>query len=50
LLDFVRDFGSGVKRRKVRIHIPENASPSYSIANSLSAYPDEVHLTIGVSV
>lgn len=48
LLDFVRDFGSWGKSAQEFVSILRKMPARlYSIANSLSAYPDEVHLTIG---
>ncbi|KWW21117.1 MULTISPECIES: assimilatory sulfite reductase (NADPH) flavoprotein subunit [Peribacillus] len=48
LLDVIRDFGSwgGSAQEFVSI-LRKMPARLYSIANSLSAYPDEVHLTIG---
>ncbi|MFE4141111.1 assimilatory sulfite reductase (NADPH) flavoprotein subunit [Peribacillus sp. YIM B13472] len=48
LLDFVRDFGSwGESAQEFVSILRKMPARLYSIANSLSAYPDEVHLTIG---
>jgi sulfite reductase (NADPH) flavoprotein alpha-component len=48
LLDFVRDFGSwGESAQEFVSILRKMPSRLYSIASSLSAYPDEVHLTIG---
>lgn len=48
LLDFVRDFGSwGETAQEFVSILRKMPARLYSIANSLSAYPDEVHLTIG---
>ncbi|MCM3675399.1 assimilatory sulfite reductase (NADPH) flavoprotein subunit [Peribacillus simplex] len=48
LLDFVRDFGSwGESAQEFVSILRKMPARLYSIASSLSAYPDEVHLTIG---
>ncbi|WMX53273.1 assimilatory sulfite reductase (NADPH) flavoprotein subunit [Peribacillus sp. R9-11] len=48
LLDFVRDFGSwGESAQEFVSILRKIPARLYSIANSLSAYPDEVHLTVG---
>ncbi|MFB7642483.1 assimilatory sulfite reductase (NADPH) flavoprotein subunit, partial [Peribacillus butanolivorans] len=48
LLDFVRDFGSwGDSAQEFVSILRKIPARLYSIANSLSAYPDEVHLTVG---
>ncbi|WP_347942301.1 assimilatory sulfite reductase (NADPH) flavoprotein subunit [Peribacillus simplex] len=48
LLDFVRDFGSwGESAQEFVSILRKIPARLYSIASSLSAYPDEVHLTIG---
>ncbi|KQU22533.1 sulfite reductase [NADPH] flavoprotein alpha-component [Bacillus sp. Leaf13] len=48
LLDFVRDFGSwGESAHEFVSILRKIPARLYSIANSLSAYPDEVHLTVG---
>ncbi|WP_249593712.1 assimilatory sulfite reductase (NADPH) flavoprotein subunit [Peribacillus frigoritolerans] len=48
LLDFVRDFGSwGDSAQEFVSILRKMPARLYSIASSLSAYPDEVHLTIG---
>ncbi|MEP9409326.1 assimilatory sulfite reductase (NADPH) flavoprotein subunit [Peribacillus frigoritolerans] len=48
LLDFVRDFGSwGESAQEFVSILRKMPARLYSIANSLSAFPDEVHLTIG---
>ncbi|PHD74015.1 assimilatory sulfite reductase (NADPH) flavoprotein subunit [Bacillus sp. AFS043905] len=48
LLDFVRDFGSwGESVQEFVSILRKMPARLYSIASSLSAYPDEVHLTIG---
>ncbi|MED3691668.1 assimilatory sulfite reductase (NADPH) flavoprotein subunit [Peribacillus butanolivorans] len=48
LLDFVRDFGSwGESVQEFVSILRKIPARLYSIANSLSAYPDEVHLTVG---
>ncbi|CAH0162531.1 Sulfite reductase [NADPH] flavoprotein alpha-component [Peribacillus sp. Bi96] len=48
LLDFVLDFGSwGESAQEFISILRKMPARLYSIANSLSAYPDEVHLTIG---
>ncbi|MCK2003408.1 assimilatory sulfite reductase (NADPH) flavoprotein subunit [[Brevibacterium] frigoritolerans] len=48
LLDFVRDFGSwGDSAQEFVSILRKIPARLYSIASSLSAYPDEVHLTIG---
>ncbi|MGE7186590.1 assimilatory sulfite reductase (NADPH) flavoprotein subunit [Peribacillus sp. NPDC006672] len=48
LLDFIRDFGSwGESAQEFVSILRKMPARLYSIANSLSAYPDEVHLTIG---
>ncbi|QOS89180.1 assimilatory sulfite reductase (NADPH) flavoprotein subunit [Peribacillus sp. JNUCC41] len=48
LLDFIRDFGSwGESAQEFVSILRKIPARLYSIASSLSAYPDEVHLTIG---
>lgn len=48
LLDFIRDFGSwGESAQEFVSILRKMPARLYSIASSLSAYPDEVHLTIG---
>ncbi|MFB6802925.1 assimilatory sulfite reductase (NADPH) flavoprotein subunit [Peribacillus butanolivorans] len=48
LLDFVRDFGKwGESAQEFVSILRKIPARLYSIANSLSAYPDEVHLTVG---
>ncbi|MGE6377107.1 assimilatory sulfite reductase (NADPH) flavoprotein subunit [Peribacillus muralis] len=48
LLDVIRDFGSwGVSAQEFVSILRKMPARLYSIANSLTAYPDEVHLTIG---
>ncbi|MFF5399599.1 assimilatory sulfite reductase (NADPH) flavoprotein subunit [Peribacillus butanolivorans] len=48
LLDFVRDFGPwGESAQEFVSILRKIPARLYSIANSLSAYPDEVHLTVG---
>lgn len=48
LLDFLRDFGSwGETAQEFVSILRKMPARLYSIANSLTAYPDEVHLTIG---
>lgn len=48
LLDFVRDFGSwGESAQEFVSILRKMPARLYSIASSLSSYPDEVHLTIG---
>ncbi|USK77068.1 assimilatory sulfite reductase (NADPH) flavoprotein subunit [Peribacillus frigoritolerans] len=48
LLDFIRDFGSwGESAQDFVSILRKMPARLYSIANSLSAFPDEVHLTIG---
>ncbi|MED3891387.1 assimilatory sulfite reductase (NADPH) flavoprotein subunit [Peribacillus frigoritolerans] len=48
LLDFVRDCGSwGESAQEFVSILRKMPARLYSIASSLSAYPDEVHLTIG---
>ncbi|MBT2616059.1 MULTISPECIES: assimilatory sulfite reductase (NADPH) flavoprotein subunit [unclassified Bacillus (in: firmicutes)] len=48
LLDFIRDFGSwGESAQEFVSILRKMPARLYSIANSLSAFPDEVHLTIG---
>lgn len=48
LLDFVRDFGTwGESAQEFVSILRKMPARLYSIASSLSAYPDEVHLTIG---
>ncbi|MFD9625539.1 assimilatory sulfite reductase (NADPH) flavoprotein subunit [Peribacillus muralis] len=48
LLDVVRDFGSwGASAQEFVSILRKMPARLYSIASSLSAYPDEVHLTIG---
>ncbi|TKH13550.1 assimilatory sulfite reductase (NADPH) flavoprotein subunit [Peribacillus simplex] len=48
LLDFIRDFGSwGESAQEFVSILRKMPARLYSIANSLSAYPEEVHLTIG---
>ncbi|WP_285766821.1 assimilatory sulfite reductase (NADPH) flavoprotein subunit [Peribacillus sp. SI8-4] len=48
LLDVVRDFGPwGESAQEFVSTLRKMPARLYSIANSLSAYPDEVHLTIG---
>ncbi|MFD4930194.1 assimilatory sulfite reductase (NADPH) flavoprotein subunit [Peribacillus butanolivorans] len=48
LLDFARDFGKwGESAQEFVSILRKIPARLYSIANSLSAYPDEVHLTVG---
>ncbi|AOH54863.1 sulfite reductase [NADPH] flavoprotein, alpha-component [Peribacillus muralis] len=48
LLDVIRDFGSwGESAQEFVSILRKMPARLYSIANSLTAYPDEVHLTIG---